>query len=191
MKLKNTSKVFLTLLSLFLICTPSVLAEEQVHQQTGIIDGLKNSLDAIRFAGEVVLSELSYKIGDQGNVNAEDDSVTTQDDLNFWNDLKAQYPFSEKPVFISKHSVCGLAYDCLPTGVTEVTVTNNSGNPLDSYTITRSETGFTIRKGAPQNSDHSYTITLNKLEKSYAICSKIEQIQNCEAYIKEQIQAQG
>ncbi len=116
------------------------------------------------FVGEVLLSQVSYEINHHADVNSDEDNVTTQDDLNFWNNLKAQYPFSEKSVFISSDSVCGPAYEFLPEGVTEATVTDNSGNALDSYTVTKSETGFTIRKGATNKPDHSYAINLNELE---------------------------
>lgn len=191
MKLKNTAQVFLTLMSLFLVFAPSAHAEDQVQQQTGIIDALKNNWNALWVDGKVLFSALSYQISNHDNVNAEETSVTTQDDLNFWNDLKAQYPFSEKPVFISKDSVCRPAYDFLPKGVTEVTVTDNSENALDSYTITKNETGFTILKGAANSPDKSYTITLNKIEQSYAIYSKIGLFNSYEEYVKEQIQAQA
>ena len=43
MKPKNAAKVFLTLISLFLVCISSALAIDQVQQQTGIIDELKNN----------------------------------------------------------------------------------------------------------------------------------------------------
>ena len=62
MKPKNAAKVFLTLISLFLVCTSSALASDQVQQQTGIIDELKNNCNTLLFHGEVLLSEASYKI---------------------------------------------------------------------------------------------------------------------------------
>jgi hypothetical protein len=140
--------------------------------------------------GEVLISEVSYKINHLTNTNAEGNNVTTQADLDFWNKLKAQYPFSEKPVFISRDSVCRPAYDYVPTGVSEVTIMDNSGNALDSYTVTKTETGFTIQKGATGNPDQSYTITLNKLEELDATYGNIGQIRDGEMYIKEQIQSQ-
>jgi len=191
MKPINTAKVFLTFMSLFLVCTPSALAEDQVQHQTGIIDTLKNDWNALWFFGEVLLSHVSYKINHHADVNSEWDNVTTQDDLNFLNNLKAQYPFSEKSVYISSDNVCGPAYEYLLEGVTEATVTDNSGSALDSYTVTKSETGFTIRKGAPEKPDHSYAINLNELEEFYAIYGKVGQVQDCETYLKEQIQAQA
>lgn len=191
MKPKNTAEVFLTLMSLFLVCTPSALAEDQVQHQTGIIDTLKNDWNAFWSFGEVLLSHVSYKINHHADVNSEWDNVTTQDDLNFLNNLKAQYPFSEKSVHISRDGACGPAYEFLPEGVTEATVTDNSGNALDSYTVTKSGTGFTIRKGAPEKPDQRYAINLKKLEEFYAIYGKVGQVQKCEIYIKEQIQAQA
>jgi hypothetical protein len=56
MKPKNTAKVFLTLIYLFLVCIPSALLEDQVQQQTGIIDTLKNDCNALWFVGKVKLS---------------------------------------------------------------------------------------------------------------------------------------
>lgn len=191
MKLKKAAQAFLTLMFLFLACAPSVLAEDQVQQQTGVINALKNNWNALWFVGENLFSELSYKMNNHDNVNAEGVSITTQDDLNFWNDLKAQYPFSEKPVFISRGSVCGPVYSFLPKGITVVTVTDNSGNALDSYTTTKSETGFTILKGAANNPDNSYAITLNKLGQLNATYGKIGLVSDCETYIKKQIQAQA
>jgi hypothetical protein len=190
-KQKSNAKVFLTIISLFLISTSSALASDQVQHQTGTIDELKNNFNKLLLYGEVLLSEVSYKINHLTNTNAEGDNVTTQADLDFWNKLKAQYPFSEKPVFISKDSVCRLAYDYVPEGISKVTITDNSGNPFDSYTVTKNETGFTIQKGAPSNPDQSYTITLNKLEELDAIYGNIGQIQDCEMYIKEQIKSQA
>jgi hypothetical protein len=190
MKPKNAARVFLTLVSLFLVCTSSALASDQVQHQTGIIDELKNNCNTLLLYGEVLLSEASYKISHLTNNDAERDTVTTQADLDFWNKLKAQYPFSEKPVFISMDSVCGPAYDYVSAGVTEAIVTDNSGNALDSYTVTKKENGFTIQKGAPGNPDQSYTITLNKLEELDAIYGNIGQVKAGEMYVKEQIQAQ-
>jgi hypothetical protein len=190
MKPKNAARVFLTLVSLFLVCTSSALASDQVQHQTGIIDELKNNCNTLLLYGEVLLSEASYKISHLTNNDAEVDTVTTQADLDFWNKLKAQYPFSEKPVFISMDSVCGPAYDYVSAGVTEAIVTDNSGNALDSYTVTKKENGFTIQKGAPGNPDQSYTITLNKLEELDAIYGNIGQVKAGEMYVKEQIQAQ-
>jgi|BarGraIncu00222A_1022003.scaffolds.fasta_scaffold01242_10 hypothetical protein len=191
MKPKNAAKVFLTLISLFLVCTSSALAIDQVQQQTGIIDELKNNCNTLLLHGEVLLSEASYKISHLTSNDAEGDTVTTQADLDFWNELKAQYPFSEKPVFISTDSACGPAYDYFQAGVTEVTVMDNSGNALDSYTVTKKETGITIQKGALSNPDNSYTITLNKLEELDAIYGNIGQVKAGEMYINEQIQVQA
>ena len=190
MNLKNTAKLFLTLLSIFLVCASYALASDQVQHQTGTIDELKNKFNTLLLYGEVLISEVSYKINHLTNTNAEGNNVTTQADLDFWNKLKAQYPFSEKPVFISRDSVCRPAYDYVPTGVSEVTIMDNSGNALDSYTVTKTETGFTIQKGATGNPDQSYTITLNKLEELDATYGNIGQIRDGEMYIKEQIQSQ-
>jgi opacity protein-like surface antigen len=191
MNLKNTAKLFLTLLSIFLVCASYALASDQVQHQTGTIDELKNKFNTLLLYGEVLISEVSYKINHLTNTNAEGNNVTTQADLDFWNKLKAQYPFSEKPVFISRNSVCRPAYDYVPTGVSEVTIMDNSGNALDSYTVTKTETGFTIQKGATGNPDQSYTITLNKLEELDATYGNIGQIRDGEMYIKEQIQSRA
>jgi len=191
MNLKNTAKLFLTLLSIFLVCASYALASDQVQHQTGTIDELKNKFNTLLLYGEVLICEASYKINHLTNTNAEGNNVTTQADLDFWNKLKAQYPFSEKPVFISRDSVCRPAYDYVPTGVSEVTIMDNSGNALDSYTVTKTETGFTIQKGATGNPDQSYTITLNKLEELDATYGNIGQIRDGEMYIKEQIQSRA
>lgn len=205
MKPKNTVQIFLALMSLLLVCTFSALAEDQMQQhqkgiidrinheqhQTGIVDTLKYYCNTLWFYGEVLLSNVSYKINHQTDIQAEGDNVTTQANLDFWNDLKTQYPFSEKPVFISMNSECGPAYGYVPGGVSEATVTDNSGNVLDSYTVTKNETGFTIQKGAPDNPDQSYTVTLNKLEELDTIYGNIGQVQAAEMYIKDQIQIQA
>jgi len=68
---------------------------------------------------------------------------------------------------------------------------DNSGNALDSYTVTKKETGITIQKGALSNPDNSYTITLNKLEELDAIYGNIGQVKAGEMYINEQIQVQA
>jgi hypothetical protein len=98
------------------------------------------------------------------------------------NDLKTQFPFSEKPVYLKRDSVCGPAYDFLSKGVTEATVTDNSGKALDSYTVTKSDAGFTIRKGGTNSPDHSCMVTLNKLEQSNALYGKIGQVNDCQKY---------
>ena len=161
------------------------------QHQTGIINTLKDYWNSFRFYGEVLLSEASYKINYLTNTQAGGNNLTTQTDLDFWNNLQAQYPFSEKPVFISIDSVCRPAYDYLPEGVSEATVKDNLGSVLDSYTVNKNETGFTIQKGAPSNPDQSYTITLNKLKELDAIYGNIGQVRACEIYIKDQIQAQA
>jgi len=190
MKAKNITKVFLTLVSLFLVCTSSAFAEDQGQNQTGIVDTVKNDLNKVQFYGEVLLSGISYKINHLSDANA-DGNVTTQDDLDFLNDSQARFPFSEKPVFISMNSACEQVYKYVPEGVTEATVTDNSGNDLDSYTITKNETGFTIQKGASSNPDNSYAITLNELEKLDEIYGDVGQVTTCEMYIKDQIQTQA
>jgi hypothetical protein len=203
MKPKNTLGVFLTLIFLFLVCTSSAFAGNQEHQkgiidrinhqqqqQTAIIDELQNTWNELRFYGEVLLSEVSYKINHLINTDADEDTVTPQADLDFWNNLTAQYPFSEKPVFISLDNVSGPAYDYIPEGISKVTFMDNSGNALDSYTVTKNETGFTIQKGVPGNLDQNYTITLNELKKLDGIYGNTEQVKVGEAYIKEQIRTQ-
>lgn len=187
---KNTAKVFLTLISLFLVCTPSAHASDHVQYQTGIIDGLKNSWHTVQFCGEVVLSETFHIINQLTSAHADGDNVTAQADLDFWNDLKAQYPFSERPVFISMDSVCGPAYDHAPKGVSEVTVVDNSENILDSYSVTKNETGFIIQKGAPGNPDHNCTITVRKIKELDGTYGNIGQIKASKMYVKEQIQEQ-
>ena len=191
MKLKNTATVFLTLMSLFLVCTPTALAEDQMQQQTGIFDTLKNDWNTLQFCGEFLLSGISFETILHTYKGIDDDKVTTQEDLNYWNDLKAQYPFSEKPVFISLDNSFGLAYSYVPEGVSEVTILDNSRNTLDFYTVTKIEKGFTVQKGAPSNPDHRFRTTLHKLEKLDEACSDIEPVQAFKTYLKDQIQTQN
>jgi hypothetical protein len=172
MKPKNIAHVFLTLMSLLLVCSSSAFAGDQVqnqkgiiylieheHHQADIIGTIKNYCNTLWFYGEVLISDALHKINHNNNIHAEGDNVTTQADLDFWHNLQAQYPFSEKPVFISMNSVCGPVYDYVPEGVSEVTVMDNSGNAQDSYTVTKYQKGFTIQKGVTSNPGHSYTIT--------------------------------
>lgn len=204
MKPKNMAQMFLILMSLLLVCTPSAFAGDQVQKQKGIIymiehephqadiiGAIKNYCSTLWFYGEVLISEASSKINHPKNIHAEGANVTTQADLDFWHNLQAQYPFSEKPVFISMNSVCGPAYNYVPEGVSEVTVMDNSGNALDSYTVTKYAKGFTIQNGVPSNPDHIYTITLNKLEELDGTYGNIGQIKMGEMHIKDQIQKQA
>ena len=204
MKPKNIAHMFLTLMSLLLICSSSAFAGDQVQNQKGIIGmieherhqmdiigTIKNYCNTLWFYGEVLICEASYKINHNNNIHAEGDNVTTHADLDFWHNLQAQYPFSEKPVFISMNSICGPAYDYVPEGVSEVTVMDNSGNALDSYTVTKSKKGFTIQKGVTSNPGQNYTITLNKLEELDGTYGNIGQVQAGENYIKDQIQKQA
>jgi hypothetical protein len=188
MKPKNTTKVFLTLISIFLTCTSSVLAYDQVQNQTGMIDELKNNWNTFCFYGEAVLSGASYKVNQLFNTNAEGDNVTIQTDLDYWNDLKAQYPFSDKPVFISMNSIFGSAY--VPEGISEITVIDNSGNALDSYAVTKNETGFTIQVGAPDDPDNNCTITLKEIKEFDGMYGNLEEVKVDKMYVKEQIQEQ-
>ena len=190
MKFKNIEITFLSLASLFLVCTSSAFAEEQVQHQTGVIDTIKNSWDKLRFYEDILLSKVSYEIN-KPNVSSDGSNVTTQEDLNFWNDSQARYPLSENPVFINMYSVCRPAYDHIPEGTTRVTVTDNSGNSLNSYSVTKNKTGFTIQRGSLSNPDHSYKITLNKLEELNEIYGNVRQVKACEMYIKEQINEQS
>ena len=148
MNLKKTVKIFITIASLLLICTSSAFAEDQVQHQTGIIDALKNYWNTFQFCGEILLSKTSYEINHHTDI-ADDDNVTTQVDLDFWNNLKAQYPFSEKPVFISLDNGFGLVYNFVPEGVSGVTVMDNSRNALDFYTVTKKEKGFQFKRELP------------------------------------------
>jgi hypothetical protein len=211
MKSKNTTRVFLTLMALFLVYTSLALAEDQGQHQKGIIDRInhqqhqktifdeiKNSWNTVWFYGEVLVSDASYKITHLINTEEEGDNKTNEEgnqtaqtDLDYWSDLKDQFPFSEKPVFISMESIRGPAYDYVPEGVSEVSVMDNAENILDSYTVTKNETGFTIQKGAPSNPDNNYTITLDKLEELDEIYGNLGQVKAGKLYIKEQIQKQA
>jgi hypothetical protein len=190
MKLGNTEKIFLTLISILLVCTPTALAEDQVEQQTGIFNMLVNGWNTLQFGGEVLLSGISYEIIHHTDADIDDDNITTQADLNYWNNLKAQYPFSEKPVFISLDNVFGLAYSYVPEGVSGVIIMDNSRNALDFYTVTKNETGLTVQKGAPSNPDHTFGITLHKLEKLDEASGNIEEVQAFKTYLGDQIQTQ-
>jgi hypothetical protein len=204
MKPGNTGQIFLILISLLLICSSSAFAGDQVQKQKGIISmiehephqadifaSIKNYCKSLLFYGEVLVSEVSYKINHLNNISAEENNSTTQADLDLWNNLQAQYPFSEKPVFISMNSVCGPAYDYVLAGTSEVTVIDNSGNTLASYMIIKYNRGFTIQKGVPSNPDQNYSITLNKLEVLNETYGNIGQIQAGEIYIKDQIRNQA
>lgn len=190
MQLKKPVKMFFTLFSLSLVCSFSAFASDQEPNQTGVIDELKNDFNSLLLYGEILISQFSYKITHL-TANTEEDNVTTKDDLDFWNNFKTEYPFSEKPVFISRYSVCRPIYDHVPAGISTVIITDNSGNPLDSYTVIKTETGFTIQKGTPTNMDHNYALSLNNLEELDEIYGNIGQIQDCEKYIKEQIKIQA
>jgi hypothetical protein len=203
MKIKNTTRVFLTLMALFLVYTSLALAGDQGQHQKGIIDRinhqqqqkpifdeLKNDLNTLWFSGEVLLSETSYKITHLININVEGDNATAQSGLDYWNDLKDQFPLSEKPVFINMENVPAPAYDYVPEGVSEVSVLDNTEKILDSYTVTKNETGFIIQKGAPINPDNNYTITLSKLQELDGIYGNLGQVKAGKMYIKEQIQNQ-
>jgi hypothetical protein len=185
------AKTFLILMSLFLLCTSSATAEDQVPHQTGIINELKNNFNTLYFYGGVLLSEASYKINNPTNINEDEDNVTTQDDLDFWISFQAQYPFSEKPVFINADNISAPVYSFLPEGISEITVMDNSGNALDSYIVTKNETGFTIQKTIFDNPDQSYTITLNKLEELEEIYGNMKQFQAFETYVVDQIHTQA
>jgi hypothetical protein len=56
MKPNEIRMTFLTLMSLFFLCTSSVTAEDQVLHQTGIISELKNNCNILCFYGGVLLS---------------------------------------------------------------------------------------------------------------------------------------
>jgi hypothetical protein len=75
MKPKNIAHIFLTLMSLFLICSSSAFAGDRVQNQKGIIymieheqhqmdiiGIIKNYCNTLWFYGEVLISEASYKI---------------------------------------------------------------------------------------------------------------------------------
>lgn len=191
MNLGKNVKIFITFVSLLLICTPITLAEDQVQQHTGIFERLINDWNTLQFCGDLLLSGVSYKTTFNTIKNSNDDNVTTQADLNYWNNLKAQYPFSEKPVFISLDNEFGLAYGYVPEGISEVTVMDNSRNALDFYTVTKKEKGFTVQKGAHSIPDHRFRITLHKLEKLDEAFGNISLVQAFKAYLSDQIQTQN
>jgi hypothetical protein len=204
MKPKSTVQMSLTLMSLFLVCTSSALAGNQEQYQKSIIDRmnqeqhgkgmfetLRDKWDSLQLYGEVLISEVSYKINHETDTQAVGDNITTEADLDFWNNLQAQFPFSERPVFICKDSVCEPAYEYIPEGVSEVIVMDNNGKALDSYTVTKNDRGFTIQKRIPSNPDYSYTITLNRLEELDARYGNISNVQAAKTYIKDQIQTEA
>lgn len=182
-----TEKIVISLISLILICTPIAFAENKVQKSEEIFDKLINYFDTLQFSGELLLSGVSYETIFHTIENIDDDNVTTQADLNYWNNLKAQYPFSEKPVFISLDNGFGLVYSCVPEGVSGVTVMDNSRNALDFYIVTKKEKGFTVQKGAPSNPDHKFRITLHKLEKLDETFGNIGLVQAFKTYLGDQI----
>jgi hypothetical protein len=124
------------------------------------------------------------------SINKSEDNVTTQEDLDFWKNVQTQYPFSEKPVFINADNISVPVYGYLPEGISEITVMDNSRNALDSYIVTKNETGFAIQKTVIDNPDQSYTITLNKLEELDKIYGNMKQFQAFETYVVGQIHTQ-
>lgn len=191
-------------MALLLVCSSSAFAGNQTQKQKGIIYMIENEphgedtfatmrtyCHTLWFYGEVLISRASSVISPNNSIHAEGDNSTTQADLDFLHNLQAQYPFSEKPVFIGKKSVCGLACDYVPEGVSEVTIIDNSGNALDFYTVIKKENGFTIQKGIPDFPDNSYTITLNELKELNETYGDTGLVKTCEKYIKEQIQKQA
>jgi hypothetical protein len=202
-KPKNKVQIFLILMALLVVCSSSAFAGNQT-QKKGIIYMIENEphgedtfatmrtyCHTLWFYGEVLISRASSVINPNNSIHAEGDNSTTQADLDFLHNLQAQYPFSEKPVFISIRSVCGLAYGHIPEGVSEVIIFDNSGNTLDFYTVTKKVNGFTIQKGIPDFPDQSYTITLNELEELNETYGDLGQVKACENYIKDQILKQA
>jgi hypothetical protein len=190
MKLGNTEKIFICLLFLTLICTPVAVGEDELDKHTGTFDKLINELNSLQFYGEFLLSKASYEVILFTIKNMDDTRVTTQADLDYWNNLKAQYPFSEEPVYISLDNEFRLAYNYVPEGVSAVTIMDNSRNALDYYTVTKKEKGFTVLKVAPSNPNHRFRITLHKLEKMDEVFGNIKLAQAFKKYIKDQIQNQ-
>lgn len=203
-KPKYTARMFLILLALFFVCSSSAFAGNQMQNKKGIISMIENephgedTFAAVRtycqtlwFYGEVLVSKASSVVNPNDSIHAEDDNSTTQADLDFLHNSQAQYPFTEKPVFINIKSVCGVAYGHIPEGVSEITIVDNSGNALDFYTVTKIVNGFTIQKGTPDFPDQSYTITINELEELNETYGDIGQVKACENYIKDQILKQA
>lgn len=190
MKLENAGKIFAILLSLTLICTPIAVGEDELDKQTWTFDKLVNDLNSIQLYGGFLLSNISHEVIRDYIKNIDDTRVTTQADLDYWNNLKDQYPFSEKPVYISLDNEFSLAYNYVPEGVSEVTIMDNSRNPLDFYTVTKKEKGFTVLKNAPSNPNHRFRITLHKLERIDETFGNIKLIQAFKTYIRNQIQTQ-
>lgn len=200
----KTVLTYLTLVSLLLSNSSIVFAESSVQNRKDIISiignqkhqsdtfgAIKTYVNKILFSGAVIISEVSYKIDHRNNVNTEETDDTTQANLEFWDKLQSEYPITEKPVFLSVSSICRPLFDYVPEGESEVIVTDNSGNPLDSYTIVKKERGLTLQKGHSSDSAKIYTITLNKLEELDKIYGKIGQFQACKKNLQNQIQNQA
>jgi len=190
MKIGNTGKIFIILLSISLICTPIAFGEDELDEHAGTLDKLINEFNSIQFYGEFVLSKFSCEAIIYSIKNIDDTRVTTQADLDYWKNLKDQYPFSEKPVYISLDNEFRLAYYYVPEGVSAVTIMDNSRNAMDYYTVTKKEKGFTVLKGAPSNPNHRFRITLHKLEKIDEASGNIKLIQSFKKYLRNQIQTQ-
>lgn len=200
----KTVLTYLTLVSLLLLSSSIVFAESPAQNRKDIISIIGNQkhqsdtfgairtyVNKILFSGEVLISEVSYKIDNRNNVHTEETDGTTQANLDFWDNLQSEYPITEKPVSLSASRICRPIFDYVPEGESEVFVTDNSGNPLASYTIIKKERGLTLQKGHSSNSAKIYTITLNKLEELDRIYGKIGQVQACKKYLKNQIQNQA
>jgi hypothetical protein len=191
MKLENAGKIFAILLSLTLICTPIAVGEDELDKQTWTFDKLVNDLNSIQVYGGFLLSNISHEVIRDYIKNIDDTRVTTQADQDYWNNLKDQYPFSEKPVYISLDNEFSLAYNYVPEGVSEVTIMDNSRNPLDFYTVTKKENGFTVQKGATSNPNHRFSITLCRLEKLDDSIGNFYPVQAFKTYLRDQIKAQN
>jgi hypothetical protein len=190
MKVGNAGKIFVIFLSLTLICTPIAVGEDELTEHTETVDQLINELNSIQFYGEYLLSRISNEVIINYVKSIDDTRVTTQADLDYWNNLKDQYPFSEKPVYISLDNEFSLAYNYVPEGVSAVTILDNSRNAMDYYTVTKKEKGFTVLKSAPSNPNHRFRITLHRLKKIDETFGNIKLVQAFKTCLRNQIQTQ-
>lgn len=108
-------------------------------------------------------SQLNSELRLQAKTNQQ---TISSDDLTWWQDLIKDYPIVDAPTSLLTMLDTDMStiHSYIPTGITQITITQENGNTVQSYIVTHSNTDILISKGVTTNPAQLYTFTIQDVQ---------------------------
>jgi len=115
-------------------------------------------------------------------------SEGSETNAEYMNNLKAQYQFSSTPELISRYGSCQDVYSMAPRGITQVSITDNSGNVVESYIVEKKELGLEAREGVHSSPTQELTFSIGEVRAYDGSLGQIGSMAACKLEIQNQFQ---